>query len=162
MGFEAELNQLYYDIAQQVNDMIPTEWSNFYFNGEVKDEEGGVFFFFKPKGDIDEYIYSHFIPKLYGIDKRAYNNEVHRLFELAVKLQNVFIDNDQEPWFSVTMLVDDSGKLNVHFDYTNWYNSEFGPSARIKYFDYKYVSKEMNEQNADLIKKMIEFEQRNK
>lgn len=49
MSFETELNELYKEIAQQVNDMIPTEWDNLWFNGEVKEEEGGVFFFLRPK-----------------------------------------------------------------------------------------------------------------
>ncbi|GGB57386.1 DUF600 family protein [Virgibacillus dakarensis] len=59
MGFETELNKLYEQIAQQVNEMIPVEWSNFYFNGEVKDKEGGVFFFFRPKDNNQEAIFSH-------------------------------------------------------------------------------------------------------
>lgn len=45
MSFEIELNKLYKEIAQQVNVIIPIEWSNFYFNGEVKDKEGEFFLF---------------------------------------------------------------------------------------------------------------------
>ncbi|SFB99472.1 conserved hypothetical protein [Bacillus sp. OV322] len=108
MSFEIKLNRLYHKIAQQISDMIPTEWDSFSFNGEVMEESGGVFFFFKPKNE-EQYIYSHYIPKLYSVDKRAYNNELHRLFELAIELQKVFIQNDQEPWFSVTLL-----KINVN------------------------------------------------
>lgn len=156
MSFETELNRLYKEIAQQVNDMIPTEWDNFWFNGEVKDEEGGVFFFFKPKGE-EQHIYSHYIPKLYSVDKRAYNNELHRLFKLTVELQKVLIDNDQEPWFSVTLILDHTGKLNVHFDYTNWHESGFGPTDRIKYFEYKYINQ--NEAQQDLIERMQKFEE---
>ena len=37
MSFENERNEIYKQIAQQVNDLIPIEWSDFYFNGEVKD-----------------------------------------------------------------------------------------------------------------------------
>ncbi|MED4978013.1 immunity protein YezG family protein, partial [Weizmannia sp. CD-2023] len=44
--------------------------------------------------------------------------------------------NDQDPWFSVTLILNDTGKLNVHFDYTNWHESGFGPTDRIKYFEY--------------------------
>ncbi|WP_319003679.1 immunity protein YezG family protein [Sutcliffiella horikoshii] len=62
-----------------------------------------------------------------------------KLFELTIELQKVFIENDQEPWFSVTFLVNSSGKLNVYFDYSDWHDSEFDPSARIKYFEYKYL-----------------------
>lgn len=157
MGFESELNKLYHNIAQQVSDMIPIDWDEFYFNGEVKNQEGGVFFFFKPKGQ-EQHIYSHYIPRLYNIDKRTYNKELHKLFELSVELQKVFIANDQEPWFSVTFLVNSSGKLNVYFDYTDWHDSEFGPSARIKYFEYKYLNKNKEEIDMQLIEKMEKYQ----
>ncbi|MHC8523511.1 immunity protein YezG family protein [Rossellomorea sp. H39__3] len=45
MSFENELNKLYEKIAYQVHDTIPTEWDTFCFNGEVKEKDGGVFFF---------------------------------------------------------------------------------------------------------------------
>ncbi|MBD8037379.1 DUF600 family protein [Solibacillus sp. A46] len=159
MSFEIELNELYKQIAQQVNDLIPIEWSDFYFNGEVKNKEGGVFFFFTPIGN-NEPVYSHDIPDLYPIVESVYDEKLHKLFEQTVKLQQVFIDNDQEPWFSVTLILNSLGKLNVHFDYTNWHDSEFGPAARIEYFDYKYVSKNKDQFDLDLIERMQKFEEK--
>ncbi|MDT2046705.1 immunity protein YezG family protein [Priestia flexa] len=159
MSFENELNELYKQIAQQVNDLIPIEWSDFYFNGEVKDKEGGVFFFFTPI-DSNEPVYSHDIPDIYPIDESVHGEEMHKLFELTVKLQQVFIDNDQEPWFSVTLLLNSLGKLNVHFDYSNWHDSEFGPAARIEYFEYKYISQNKEQLDLDLIERMKKFEEK--
>jgi len=157
MNFEIELNQLYKEIAQQVNDIIPTEWDESCFNGEVKEEEGGVFFFFMPKGE-EQHIFSHYIPKLYSVDKRAYNRGLHQLFQLTVELQKVFTDNGQDPWFSVTLLLTDSGKLNVHFDYTDWQESEFGPADRINYFEYKYMGQSNEQLDLVLIERMKKFE----
>lgn len=157
MSFELQLNELYNEIAQQVNDMIPIDWNNFYFNGEVKGEEGGVFFFFTPKSE-EQHVFSHYIPRLYSVDKRDYNKELHKLFKLTVELQKVFIENKQEPWFSVTLLVNDTGKLNVHYDYTKWYESEFGPTDRIKYFEYKYINNTRLDLN--LLERMKEFEEK--
>lgn len=65
------------------------------------------------------------------------------------------LNNDQEPWFSVTLLVNDIGKLNVHFDYTDWHESEFGPTARIKYLEYKFITKNKEQQDLDLINKQF-------
>lgn len=110
MIFESELNKLYHNIAQQVSDMIPTDWDEFFLNGEVINQEGGVFFFFKPNGQ-EQHIYSHYIPRQYNIDKRTYNKELHKLFELTVQLQKVFIENDQEHWSSVTFLVNSTEKI---------------------------------------------------
>ncbi|KMK95088.1 immunity protein YezG family protein [Rossellomorea marisflavi] len=159
MSFENELNELYKQIAQQVNDLIPIEWSDFYFNGEVKDKEGGVFFFFTPI-DSNEPVYSHDIPDIYPIDESVHDEEMLKLFELTVKLQQIFTDNDQDPWFSVTLLLNDTGKLNIHFDYTNWHDSEFGPAARIEYFEYKYVSQKKEQLDLDLIARMKKFEEK--
>ncbi|SES45091.1 Protein of unknown function, DUF600 [Psychrobacillus sp. OK032] len=85
---------------------------------------------------------------------------MHKLFQLTVELQKVFTDNDQESWFSVTLLLNDAGKFNVHFDYTNWHESEFGPAARIKYFEYKYINQNNETLDLDLIEKMKEFEEK--
>ncbi|MED4039091.1 immunity protein YezG family protein [Niallia taxi] len=156
MSFEIELNKLYKKIAQQINDMIPTEWDKFWFNGEIKDEEGGVFFFFTPK-DEEQHVFSHYIPRLYNVDKRVYNRELHQLFQLTVELQRVFIDNEEEPWFSITLVLTETGKLNVHFDYTNWHISEFGPTDRIKYYEHKYIRSNKEQQDLDLIMKMGKF-----
>lgn len=157
MSFEIKLNALYKEIAQQINDMIPTEWDHFYFNGEVKEGEGGVFFFFTPKGE-EQHIFSHYIPKLYSVDKSVYNKELHELFQLTVELQKVFKDKEQDLWFSVTLILNDTGKLSVYFDYTNWYESDFGPTDRIKYFEYKYINQ--NKEQLDLIERMKEFEEK--
>lgn len=117
------------------------------------------FLLFTPKGE-EQHVFSHYIPKLYSVDKRAYNKELHKLFQLTVELQKVFTDNDQEPWFSVTLLLNDTGKLNVHFNYTNWHDSEFGPAARIEYFEYKYVSQNKEQLNLKLIERMKKFEEK--
>lgn len=160
MSLEVKLNKLYKEIAEQINDMIPVEWSRFYFNGEVKDKEGGVFFFYEPTDSKDSPIYSHDIPEIYQISEKAYDAELHKLFKLTVKLQQVFVNNNQEPWFSVTFLVSDTGKLSVNFDYTNWHNSDYGRTDRIDYFEYKYVGKNIEQFDLNLMKKMKEFEER--
>jgi len=159
MNFETELNELYRQIVQQIDDIIPIKWSNLYFNSEVKDKNGGVFFFFTPI-DSNESVYSHDIPYMYLIEESVYDKELHKLFELTAKLQQIFIDNDQQPWFSVTLLLNSVGKLTIHFDYTNWYESEFGPTDRIDYFEYKYISK--NKEQLDLMERMKKFEEQKK
>ncbi|MBC1891426.1 immunity protein YezG family protein [Listeria booriae] len=138
MEFEKKLNTIYQKIAQKISDMIPDSWEKFYFNGEVKDGDGGVYFFFQVDS-LGENIYSHYIPKIYGIEKSEYNKSLHDLFLLTKELQQVFIDNNQEAWFSVNMIVSSEGKLKVHFDYTDWTKTEYGPSTRVEYFLYKFA-----------------------
>ncbi|MBY6088182.1 immunity protein YezG family protein [Priestia flexa] len=59
-----------------------------------------------------------------------------------------------------TLILNDTGKLNVHFDYTNWHESEFGPTDRIKYFEYKYISQNKEQLDFDLLERMKEFEEK--
>ena len=58
----------------------------------------------------------------------------------------------------MTLLVNAAGKLNVRFDYTNWHESEFGPTARIKYFEYKYLSNGNGQ--LEIIERMKDFEKK--
>ena len=158
--FEAQLNEVYKQVAQKVSDMIPEEWNSFYLNAEITNKEGGVFFFFDTPRNVGNYIYSHDIPDIFNVSEKQYDGEYDELFDLTKEMQQIFIDNDQEPWFSVTMIVNSEGKLKVHFDYINWTETEFGPTARIKYFEYKYLNKELqNEKDKELMKKMEKYEQ---
>ncbi|EEM91930.1 immunity protein YezG family protein [Bacillus thuringiensis] len=160
MSFENELNKLYRKIAEKINDMIPVEWEEFYFNGEVKDGEGGVYFFYTTLDEKQEYKYSHYIPRMYNVDRKIYNQFLHELFDLTVQLQQVFIDNQQEAWFSVTMIVNSEGKLTVRFSYVNWNDSEFGPSDRIEYFEYKYLNRELTDEiDKELMARMKKYEE---
>ncbi|MCF6796548.1 DUF600 family protein [Priestia megaterium] len=63
------------------------------------------------------------MPRTYQVEKKAYNHSLHELFHLTVQLHNVFMENEQEPWYSVTMIVNDKTNLKVHFSYVNWNDS---------------------------------------
>ncbi|MBT2216292.1 DUF600 family protein [Virgibacillus dakarensis] len=159
MAFETELNKMYQKIARTVSDAIPVDWKEFYFQGEIKAGEGGVFFFFNTF-ESDEYKYCYYIPDIYNVDRSVYNEYEDQIFDLTVELQEIFIKNDQEQWFSVTLIVDEERKLKVHYDYINWSKTEFGPTARLNYFQYKYLNKLPNDQKEkEIFEKMNEYEQ---
>ncbi|CAM4030426.1 DUF600 family protein [Listeria booriae] len=161
MSFETELNQIYQKIAQKINDMIPVEWKEFHFHAEIQDGDGGVYFFFQPSNK-QEYVYSYFIPEVYGVEKSSFDNSEDELFDLAIDLQSEFIENEMEPWFSVTLSVDENRKIKIHFDYLDWNKSNFGPSDRMKYFQFKQLNAlDLNENNKKLVDAMSEYEKIN-
>lgn len=146
-------------IAQLINDAIPADWKEFFFQGEIKDGEGGVFFFFNTL-ESNEFKYCYYIPDIYNVDRAIYDQYEDQIFECTVELQELFIKNDQEPWFSVTLIVDEKRRLKVQYDYIDWSETEFGPSARLKYFQYKYLNKlPKDEKEKELFKKINEYEQ---
>ncbi len=162
MTIETEINILLEKVAQLVNETIPVEWKEFYFQSEVKEGDGGVFFFFNQRSS-DEFEYCYYIPDRYNVDRKVYIEYEDKLFDCIIDLQELFIKNHQEPWFSVTIIVNEQRKLNVQFDYINWSESTFGPSARLNYFQYKYLNKEArDEKEKEMFLEIEEFEQKHK
>ncbi|PZT55553.1 immunity protein YezG family protein [Paenibacillus silvae] len=158
---EKKMNELYRTIAEIIDRMIPVQWEDFYFNEEVENGEGGVFFFFKPENE-SEYIYSLEIPGRYNVNSDEYDQLENKLFEVTNDLKNLFLDDGQDPWFSMTMKLTSEGKLSVVYDYTKWGESTFGPSERLEYWESKYLG-HMPEEEEDRIRieKMKDFEERN-
>jgi uncharacterized protein (TIGR01741 family) len=159
MGFEIGLNEQYQKIAQKISDTIPDEWKEIYFQGEVSDGSGGVFFFFNTF-ENQEFQYCYFIPDKYGIDRKDYDNSWNELFKLTEELQNIFTENGQEPWYSIDINITEEKKLLISFDYINWNETEFGPSIRMNYFQHKYLGKPpKNDKEKETFIKIKEYEQ---
>lgn len=155
---EEQINNLYREIAETINELIPEDWEDFYFNGEVENGEGGVFFFFKPTNKHD-YVYCRDILKKYNINSEIYNELMRNLLKATNSLKNLFLENGQEPWFSITMKLTSKGKLNIEYDYTKWRESQFGPSDRLEYWESKYLNN-IPQDESDRIKidRMKKFE----
>ena len=55
--FENQLSQLFNDIANYVNRIIPVTWNDLYFNVELKEGDGEVLFYFNTKENPEKYKY---------------------------------------------------------------------------------------------------------
>ncbi|MCU4779565.1 antitoxin YezG family protein, partial [Bacillus cereus] len=78
-------------------------------------------------------------------------------------LQEIFIKNNQEPWYSFDMIVTSEGKVKIYYGYTKWYQSTFGSNDRVDYFEYKYLGKKpSNENERRKFEEMKEYEEQNK
>ena len=136
MAFEENLNKMYQEIANHINEMIPTEWEQVYTMAYI-DEEGGEVFFNYTKLDSDNLHYYTDIPKDYNVSEKIFSKLSFTLYKLFKSLRELFIENNQEPWTSCEFDFNNEGKLNVTFDYIDWKNSEFGPLARENYYEYR-------------------------
>lgn len=136
MGFEEKLNEMYQEIANHINDMIPTEWEQVYTMAYIN-EEGGEVFFNYTKLDSDNLHYYTDIPKDYNVSEKMFSKLSFTLYKLFKRLRELFIENNQELWTSCEFDFTKEGKLNVSFDYIEWKNSGFGPLAREYYYEYK-------------------------
>ncbi len=136
------MKQLHKEIAETVNKMIPEEWGKFYFYAQISETGGGTYFFYNTLDNESNYKYSLEIPYEYDIDKEFYKMKDRALFELSNRLRSVFKDNQQELWYSFTLSVNSDGKLKVHYDYTNWFDTDYSFDDQLVIWEYKYLEAE--------------------
>ena len=55
---EKEMNRLYREIAETVNEMIPEDWNKFYFYAQISENGGGTYFFYNTL-ENKQYKYMH-------------------------------------------------------------------------------------------------------
>ncbi|MGT2737007.1 immunity protein YezG family protein [Streptococcus orisratti] len=152
-----ELNALYKEVAQLVNDMIPDKWDKFVLNAEMdKTGSGTVYFFFKHQ---DKVSYSLEIPAEYRIDRKVFKKLNRELYDLVWKIKQIFLKENFGDWFSMILQVDENQEMRIDFDYTDWFNTEYGPSSRIDFVEYKYFDKKpSNDKEAKLLEEMEAFQ----
>ena len=154
---EKQINEKMTEIVNKVNNMIPVEWEDLYINFEVdKTLSGGVIFFFKHKG---EYHYYMDIPSLFNISEDEFDKEFFELFDLGGEIKKIFIEHGLAEWSAFTIKVDENNKVSLDFDYAPWLESDFGPTDRIDFFEYKYLGKQpANEKELEKFKAMDAFQ----
>ncbi|WP_427127307.1 antitoxin YezG family protein [Priestia megaterium] len=135
---ESQLQELYQKIAETVNSMIPEEWEKFYFYAQIDESGGRIYFFYKSIRN-HSYNYSLDIPKQFNLSELEFNNKEDKLFDLSEQLREIFKENNQELWYSFTLMLDQTGKFSVSFDYTDWLNTDYGFVAQKKIWKYKYL-----------------------
>ena len=136
---EDKLDTLYGEIVGKVSEMIPEAWNQFYYYAQISDTGGEVYFFYKSE-QLGDYVYSLKIPELFGVDESKYDDDEDELFLMSEKIRNIFRDNQQELWFSFTISLNDKGKFEMSYDYTNWFETEYGPGERMAIWKYKYLN----------------------
>lgn len=139
MTMEQEMNQLYRKIAETVDEMIPEEWTKFYFYAQISETGGGTYFFYNTSEDESNYKYSLDIPDEFIIDKQQYDFLEMELYKLSKKLRKVFANYQQELWYSFTMSLENTGKFKIHYDYTNWFDTDYSFNDQLVIWKYKYL-----------------------
>ncbi|PFZ73416.1 cytoplasmic protein [Bacillus toyonensis] len=141
---EKEMNRLYREIAETVNEMIPEDWNKFYFYAQISENGGGTYFFYNTL-ENKQYKYSVEIPFKYQIDEDEFERKEDILYKLSKELRNVFKDNQQELWYSFTIPLESSGKFKLHYNYTNWFDTEYSFSDQMIIWKNKYLGEVPND-----------------
>ena len=136
MEFEENLNKMYQEIANKINEMIPVEWERVYTMAYMNEESEEVFFNYTTPGSEELHYYTA-IPKEHSVSKKIFDGLLDELYECFEKLRDLLKEENQEPWTSCEFDFNNEGKLNVSFDYIDWKNSGFGQISRDYYYEYK-------------------------
>ena len=115
---EQKPNDYYIKIAEQINNMIPTNWERFYYLGEVEQDKrswSSVFYFVDEESK--EVIKSHSIPKMYNVSQEVYLQVLEELSQHMLSLYDSFLEDGQTPWEQVSITVDNKGAFNAVFLY---------------------------------------------
>ncbi|UNL83213.1 antitoxin YezG family protein [Priestia koreensis] len=136
------LNDLYKKIAETVHKMIPEEWDRFYYYAQISEDGGGTYFFYQPSSNPSLHVYSLKIPFKYHVDEKSFKLHKRKLYFLSAEVRDVFQREDQKLWYSFTLKLEKTGELTVHFDYTNWFDTEYSFSDQMAIWKNKYLGEE--------------------
>ncbi|MFK4345119.1 MULTISPECIES: antitoxin YezG family protein [unclassified Paenibacillus] len=136
---ENQMDRLYPQIAEHVLDMIPEDkWHEIYLYAEISDDSSNVYFYFNTSENGD-FIYSHDIPEKYSVSEKNYDDLLLELQAKFEELRKIFINNDQEAWTNLTLILKYPGKLNIQYNYENIIASNLTSTQRQMIFEYKHL-----------------------
>lgn len=115
---EEKLAELYNKLASQIIDMIPVEWDDINYLGEVKKgkiSSSSVFYFKDTKKNIR--LQSHKILEIYKVSRNVYVNLWKELNHILLEIYDCFIENGQEPWEQLSLSFNAEGNFKIEFFY---------------------------------------------
>ena len=131
MEMETKLSELYNELAQTIDSMIPTEWVQLYFLGEVEKNRascGNVFYF--TTSDSDSFKCSYNIPELYDVSEDICDELIYDLSRTVVKIYDCFLEYQQPPWEQMSLSLSSDGKFKIDYNYDVMHENDGGPSGR--------------------------------
>ncbi|MGL4383363.1 MAG: immunity protein YezG family protein [Bacilli bacterium] len=116
---ENKLKELYQELAEKLDSMIPVEWDQLYYLGEVSKgynkRISSVFYY--TEADNKNYIRSHSIPEEYNVSRDLYLEFLRELNEILSRINAFFVENDMDEWVQLLLNLKSSGKSKFEFIY---------------------------------------------
>ena len=106
----------YGKIANQLNCIIPGEWSTIVLYGEELGDNSTASFYFKTE-ENGEFIGGGLIPEIYKVDKDIYFELMLELCKQIKELKDEFIKQGLREWKTITFYLDRNFRFKVEFEY---------------------------------------------
>ncbi|MED4722383.1 antitoxin YezG family protein [Bacillus atrophaeus] len=133
-----KMGELYQQIAEGINEIIPSAWEKVILYAEILDDSSEVFFYFNPP-QSEDYIYSHNIPEHFLISEDVYDELLLQLHDSFEELRDEFKENNQDVWTNLTLQLEMNGKFSIKYDYEGVLQSQFTISQRKAIWVYEHL-----------------------
>ncbi|MCM2988255.1 antitoxin YezG family protein [Bacillus safensis] len=129
-------NEVYQEILNTINEIIPVEWKNVLLYAEILNDSREVYFFFNTNKQ-QEYIYSHDIPDIFEVDENIYDDLLINLQNSFKKMRDEFKINDQKTWTNLTLRLKNRNQFAIVFNYDDISNSHYNTYQRMVIWEYE-------------------------
>ena len=131
----APIANIYQEIAATLNDLIPEEWAKVHLYAEGWEGYSTEYFYYEPTSG-ETPVLSFEIPERFGLDEEDFEDREDQLRKLALSLQQMFIEQGQDPWSNMTFVLEPSGKFYIEYGYEDM--SEVDPGKQREAWKAKY------------------------
>lgn len=131
-----EMENLYREIAEYLNELIPVEWDTIWMYAEMLDDSASALFYFTVP-DKEEYYYSHNIPEQFQVSEDIYDSLLINLQRKLRRLREEYAEGTSDKWTTVTMKLTALGKMSINFDYEDILSLGINMPKRIAIWAYE-------------------------
>ncbi len=128
---ENKLSQMYEELGKKIVSMIPDDWKEIYYLGEVEKDKtswSSVFYFKVSKNN--EFIKSHNIPDIYSVSEDIYDELIEEVSEILTQIYDCFIEYSHKPWEQMLVHINSTGELSIEYAYDVISSNDRGPMER--------------------------------
>lgn len=130
------MENLYQQIADLLNLMIPEEWKKIILYSEIREGYSQVYYYYYPINSVKP-VYSLDIVDLFVIDIKQFKQLKQNLYECLENLWLEFKEQKQDQWTSLTFMLDHTGKMNLEYGYEDI--SQLDPIEKQEKWEAKYL-----------------------
>ncbi|KZE37503.1 hypothetical protein AV656_13150 [Bhargavaea cecembensis] len=130
-----QIDKCYEEIAQQIIEMIPEEWSTVKLYAESWPGYSTVYFYYDPAGNTLP-ILNLDIPDLFSVDPDDFILQKRQLRRTVLALQQLFSEQDMETWTNFTLILNHDGTFKAEYGYEDL--TELDPGEKREAWKVKY------------------------
>ncbi|WIW70884.1 immunity protein YezG family protein [Anaerosinus gibii] len=131
------MEELYREIANILNNMVPEEWQKIHVYAEVREGYASVFFYYYPIG-VNTPMYSLDITDRFIVNDEYFSGLDHQLYDAFRKLLSEFKLQEQQAWTNLTLTLYSDGNFKINYEYDDV--AQISPVEKKEKWKIKYLN----------------------